>query len=295
MNAFARICYGSAVVCLALSGLLLSRSANLRSDLDRLTADCERLRSQLASSTHRVRTEGKREKGAAVVAHGHSKNTADSKNQTVRPRSETVGVSLKKAPKGKDAAAMAAQTRPQIRTRFAAMYRKLKSTPEQIDQFERAIGENIVLLRSLDGASFGLNSPEVESGIREGYLRQLAPLAKGAFGEEGMAAFAETVNLSAVQSVVNDLNRSAAFSGASLTPAQVDRLTEILTRSAGMDPAAGFIAPESLNWDYVLIHAEGTLTAAQVAHLRALSKMRRFDEEYRRITGFRTRPPARGL
>lgn len=214
------------------------------------------------------------------------------------------------------AAAWQAQQKASLDAPYAALFRKLNLTPQQIDQLKTLLAERMTARMDVMSAAReqGLVGRDNRDELRQLMQATQAEIDAGIrdlLGEQGFSQLQQYEGTAPQRTVVNQLESRLSYSSAPLTSAQSEALVNILNDTSGsgggrnnrvgfsFGPAGGS-GPASRITDAALVRAQAVLSADQLSALRQIQadqqaqqevqdKMR---EQFRRARP--TQPPAPG-
>jgi RNA polymerase sigma factor (sigma-70 family) len=164
--------------------------------------------------------------------------------------------------------------RVNARRQYAALYRQLGWGPAQIEQFETIFEESVAEdLRTQGGGDINAGAltltPEVVGRlerIRSEFEHQLRTM----FGEGALQQFLAYDRTSVSRMVADEVAGRVYLTATPLTAAQADELVSILESSTPVSDHSRTVPHPALNWDQVLMHAQGVLTPAQLNALKGI-------------------------
>ncbi|HEX2855048.1 MAG TPA: hypothetical protein VHO24_17570 [Opitutaceae bacterium] len=132
---------------------------------------------------------------------------------------------------------MAIQQKGQLDSRYAALFKNLKLSPEQLDKFKSLLVEKQTALQDVLAAARtqGINLRDDRDGFQKMVADTQAEVdnsIKATLGEEGFAKYQNYQETIPQRSVVNQLQQSLSYTGSPLSDAQADQLVQILAQTA---------------------------------------------------------------
>lgn len=178
---------------------------------------------------------------------------------------------------------LAANFRAQFALTHGPLFRELNFTPEQIGQFEDLKLELMSDLYDLEQAARlqGTADPGVDPGLQrsENQVRDRYDDAlRGLAGETARARIQDYEQILPARALANEMAAGVYYSSTPLTPAQADRVVEIIAAQSSAYRSGGQVDPAALNWDRVLAQAQGVLTPEQFAALQSVRAQRELDQ-----------------
>lgn len=132
---------------------------------------------------------------------------------------------------------MAIQQKGQLDSRYAALFKNLKLSPEQLDKFKTLLVEKQTALQDVLAAarSQGINLRDDPESFQKMVAQTQAEVdnsIKAMLGEEGFAKYQNYQETIPQRSVVNQLQQSLSYTGSPLSDAQAEQLVQILAQTA---------------------------------------------------------------
>lgn len=177
-----------------------------------------------------------------------------------------------------------------VRIRFAELYDLLGLDQEEIARFETAAAAAGLTFSPLAGAS-----EESIASFREGQARSMDKVVAATLGADYVAVFRGFLQTSDLRLMASELAVNSFYSDTPLSASQAEQLIRICVENRDGSAAGPRIDPDSINWDTVTARAGEFLTPSQIQSLQAMVAKRRFDNEFKNVTGLPLRRPVRGL
>lgn len=178
---------------------------------------------------------------------------------------------------------LAANFRAQFDLTHRALFRELNFSPEQIAQFEnlklKLMSDLYDLQQAarLRGAADSGADPALlaaEQQVRDVYSDAL----RGLVGEPARARVEDYERTLPARALANRVAAGVYYSSTPLTPAQADRMVEIIAAQSAAYRGGGPVEPAALNWEGVIEQAQGVLTPQQLTALQSVRAQRELDQ-----------------
>jgi hypothetical protein len=139
---------------------------------------------------------------------------------------------------------MAIQQKAQLDGRYAALFKNLNLSPEQLDKFKSLLVEKQSAMQDVMAAarSQGINPREDPEGFRKMIADTQAEVdnqIKATLGEDGFAKYQNYQETFPQRGVVSQLQQSLSYTGAPLTDSQAEQLVQILAQTSRGNPGGG--------------------------------------------------------
>jgi hypothetical protein len=131
---------------------------------------------------------------------------------------------------------MAIQQKGQLDSRYAALFKNLKLSPEQLDKFKTLLVEKQTALQDVLAAarSQGISLRDDPEGFRKMVADTQAEVdnsIRATLGDEGFAKYQNYQETIPQRSVVNQLQQSLSYTGSPLSDTQAEQLIQILAQT----------------------------------------------------------------
>lgn len=139
---------------------------------------------------------------------------------------------------------LAIQQKGQLDSRYAALFKSLNLSPEQLDKFKTLLVEKLTAFQDVLAAarSQGINLRDDPEGFRKMIADTQAEVdnsIRATLGDDGFAKYQNYQETIPQRSVVNQLQQSLSYSGTPLSDAQADQLVQILAQTTPKNSGAG--------------------------------------------------------
>jgi hypothetical protein len=177
-----------------------------------------------------------------------------------------------------------------VRARFGELYDLLGLDKAESARFEMAAAEAGLTFSELVGSN-----AEAIQGHREGQARSMDKIVTATLGADYVTAFRGYLETSDLRLMTSDLAVNSFNAGTPLSPSQADRLIQLSVDNHEGPVVGSRIDPDAVNWEAVAGRVGEFLTPVQIQSLQAMLAKRRFDAEFKRITGLPLRRPVHGI
>ena len=173
---------------------------------------------------------------------------------------------------------MALQQRAQISSRYAAVFRSLQLTPEQIAQFKSLLLEkqsvrNDVLLSATQQGINPLQNPQELRDLEASAQAEIDDKIKTLLGADAYGQFQTFQQTQGQRSVVNQLRDSLSYTATPLSKEQGDQLVPILAQTGPPRPNnPDRAATNATVTDATVTQAQQVLSAPQVEALKEIQQ-----------------------
>jgi hypothetical protein len=149
---------------------------------------------------------------------------------------------------------------------YAAFYRKIGLTPDQIERFEA------VLLESSYPSYVNASGQRVVFNYapRQYSAAEQAMQLREVLGEANYAEYQEYTRTSEARRKTDALARSLYYTDSALTAEQAGQMEQILMQSSADYRAGRFMRSRSIDWAYVMAQVPGVLSARQMEAMNSL-------------------------
>jgi RNA polymerase sigma factor (sigma-70 family) len=178
---------------------------------------------------------------------------------------------------------LAANFRAQFDLTHGLLFRELNFTPEQVGQFEtlklKLMSDLYDLQQAarLRGAADSGADPALQAAeqqVRDRYNDAL----RGLVGEPARARVEDYERTLPALALANQVAAGVYYSATPLTKEQADRMVAIIAAQSSAYRDGGPVDPAALNWEGVLVQAQGVLTPPQLAALQSVRAQREIDQ-----------------
>jgi len=153
---------------------------------------------------------------------------------------------------------------------YAAFFQKAGLTPAQIENFESQTSEQCIQTLMVG-----------PNGIRPAYPQLPDDRLKAILGDQGFQQFQDFERVQPLQSIVSDT--SSMSTSAPLTDTQASQLLMIIANASSSYQDGDKASPNTVNWDQVMVQAQGVLSAQQIAAISAevqLGKLKSLNAQF---------------
>jgi RNA polymerase sigma factor (sigma-70 family) len=148
----------------------------------------------------------------------------------------------------------------QIARNYAAFFKKTRLTPAQIENLENQTDQQWI-----QTITVGPN------GIHPGDEQLPDDQLKSILGDQGFQQFQDFERVQPLQGIVNDA--SSLSTSAPITETQANQLLMILANASSSYQGGGNASAKTINWDQVMVQAQGVLSAQQIAAISAEAQL----------------------
>lgn len=139
---------------------------------------------------------------------------------------------------------MAIQQKGQLDSRYAALFKSLNLSPEQLDKFKTLLVEKQTAMQDVMAAARAQgisprDDPEGFSKMIRDTQAEVDGSIKGLLGDAGFTQYENYQQTLPQRSVVNQLQQSLSYTNAPLTDAQAEQLVQILAQTNPRNSPAG--------------------------------------------------------
>jgi len=190
------------------------------------------------------------------------------------------------------AASRAAADRIRVRLKFHDVYLKLGLSRDEITKFEEKAAEHLNSINVFN-IPFGMYPEEEQQRHFKTHMASLEKLVLSTLGESAIPAFRESVAQGDVKEVIDKVGLQV-FHDSPLTDDQREVLISMCL-DENQAPGGVRTDPSKIDWNRVIDQASKILTKSQLDAFVNVVKIRKLDDEYRRVTGLPYRRPIRGM
>jgi RNA polymerase sigma factor (sigma-70 family) len=151
-------------------------------------------------------------------------------------------------------------SKAQIARNFAAFFQKAGLTPTQIENMENQTAEQWI-----QTVTVGPN------GIHPGDPQLPDDRLKAILGDQGFQQFQDFERVQPLQGFVRDA--SSMSTSVPITETQANQLLMILANASSSYQGGGKASPNTVDWDQVMVQAQGVLSAQQIAAISAEAQL----------------------
>jgi len=178
---------------------------------------------------------------------------------------------------------LAANYRAQFALTHGPLFRELNFSPEQIEQFETLKLKLMSDLYDLQQAARlrGTGDPGADPALQaaEQQVRdRYGDALRGLVGEPASARVQDFERILPARALASQAAAEVYYSSTPLTQEQADRMVQIIAAQSAAYREGGPVDPAALNWDGLLVQAQGVLTPPQLAALQSARAQRELDQ-----------------